>query len=117
MLTVIEQGQRGGMMVVVVLTCGRRVTAHARLQRIHQTDAVDGGVRRRRGRSLEMVRGGGGLHGRAQCRRCAARAASGCECCGRGSSWESAQVPAALLAASDRAKKKNRKKKMQNANN
>jgi len=65
MLTVIEQGQRGGMMVVVVLTGRRWVTAHAGLQRVHQTDAVDGGVRRRRRRVLEVVRGGGGLHGRA----------------------------------------------------
>jgi len=65
MLTVIEQGQRGGMMVVVVLTSRRRVTAHAGLQRVHQTDAVDRGVRRRRRRVLEVVRGGGGLHGRA----------------------------------------------------
>lgn len=66
MLTVVEQGQRGGMVMVVVLTCRRRVAAHARLQRIHQPDAVDGRVRRRGGRSLEMVRGGGCLHGRAQ---------------------------------------------------
>lgn len=45
MLTVIEQGQRGGMMVMVVLAARRRVAAHARLQRIHQPDAIDGGVR------------------------------------------------------------------------
>jgi len=45
MLTVVEQGQRGGMMVVVVLTSRRWVTAHAGLQRVHQPDAVDGSVR------------------------------------------------------------------------
>jgi len=65
MLTVVEQGQRGGMMVVVVLTSRCWVTAHAGLQRVHQPDAVDGGVRRRRRRILEVVRCGGGLHGRA----------------------------------------------------
>jgi len=65
MLTVIEQGQRGGMMVMVILASCCRVTAHAGLQRIHQPDAVDCGVRRRRRRSLEVVRSGGGLHGRA----------------------------------------------------
>jgi len=63
MLTVIEQGQRSGMMVVIVLTSCCRVTAHAGLQRVHQPDAVDAGVRRRRRRSLQVVRSGGGLHG------------------------------------------------------
>lgn len=49
MLTVVEQGQRSGVMVMVVLATRRRIAAHARLQRIHQPDAIDGGVRRRRG--------------------------------------------------------------------